>query len=55
MGLRSPENYRPLFRRRPEKASTSECHVFVKDTESRPEGPGQKRRRPMLGGSLDRG
>ena len=37
------------------KAPRPECHVATEDTESRPEGPCQKRRRPRLGGGLDRG
>ena len=37
------------------KACRPECHVVPKDTESRPEVPSQKCRRPRLGGSQDGG
>ena len=37
------------------KATRPECHVAPKDTESRHERPSRKRRRPRVGGSLDRG
>ena len=50
-----PENYRFEEGLIVLKASRPECHVDPKETDSRPEGPSQMRRRPRLGGSLDRG